>query len=110
MSSSLSRTEREQRQHSYEQSIRTAARRPAGLYLFEGHVGRELSLLPSLALNFAVMYSSPGNLALFLLADALGQPDRLRGAADQDQGPEGSHTKPLSTTHYMTHIVFIYIS
>lgn len=42
-------------------------------------------LLPSLALNFAVIYSSPGNLALFLLADALGQPDRLRGAADQDQ-------------------------
>lgn len=73
-------------------------------------MGQEQCLLPSLALNFAVMYSSPGNLARFLLADALGQPDRLRGAADQDQGPERSHTTPLSTTHYMTHILFIYIS
>lgn len=67
---------------------------------FGGHVGPEQCLLPSLALNFAVMYSSPGNLALFLLADALGQPDRLRRAADQDQGPEGSHTTPLSTAQY----------
>lgn len=44
-------------------------------------------LLPSLALNFAVIYSSPGSLAFFLFADALGQPERLRGATDQDQEP-----------------------
>ncbi len=49
------------------------------------HTEWKCSLLPSLALNFAVIYSSPGNLALFLFADALGQPDRLRGAADQNQ-------------------------
>lgn len=34
--------------------------------------------LPSLALNFAVMYSSPGNLGFFLFPDARGQPDRLK--------------------------------
>lgn len=59
-------------------------------YTFLGRLGQptrqsgKLCLLPSLALNFAVMYSSPGNLALFLLAVALGQPERLRGAADQE--------------------------
>lgn len=48
------------------------------------HLGK-YCLLPSLALNFAVIYSSPGNLDLFLFADALGQPDRLRGEADENQ-------------------------
>lgn len=35
-------------------------------------------ILPSLALNFAVIYSSPGSLTFFLLAGALGQPERLK--------------------------------
>lgn len=42
-------------------------------------------LLPSLALNFEVMYSSPGSLFFFLLPDALGQPERLRGDVDHNQ-------------------------
>ncbi len=50
-----------------------------------GHTEGKHFLLPSLALNFAVIYSSPGNLALFLFAEALGQPERLRGAADQEK-------------------------
>jgi hypothetical protein len=45
--------------------------------------------LPSLALNFAVMYSSPGNLVLFLLAEALGQPERL-GATEEEKRDEAS--------------------
>ncbi len=32
---------------------------------------------PSLALNLVLRYSSPGNLAFFLLREALGQPERL---------------------------------
>lgn len=35
-------------------------------------------LSPSLALNLVLRYSSPGNLAFFLLREALGQPERLK--------------------------------
>lgn len=61
-------------------------------------------LLPSLALNFAVIYSSPGNLALFLFADARGQPDRLRGSGDQDQ------CIPIQLQYMSSYFVYFYIA
>lgn len=60
-------------------------------------------LLPSLALNFEVMYSSPGSLFFFLLADALGQPERLRGGVDQNQNHR-NQMHQISRCH-LVHVV-----
>lgn len=55
-------------------------------------------------------YSSPGNLDLFLFADALGQPDRLRGEADENQElmKDKIHHFPLYSVWVNTFIYSIY--